>query len=217
MNDLFAEFSLRVRHHLRRDDNRPGWHRHRDCSDHTPNFFPMVFMFGLLGWIGTPLDIGTVMTASIALGDRRRRCDPFSDILQPRAGPRPLRQDAVHATYQQCGFAMFTSSMVCGLGPLVFVRERLSAHRAVRLDDATAAHGRSARRSGAAARVLSARSGSSSSGNIGGQQRTTAAKRMPGNYIVQPGGRIVPDRRGRPQRKTTRPPPPRAEQSCRWK
>ena len=33
-----------------------------------PNFFPMVFMFGLLGWIGSPLDIGSVMTASIALG-----------------------------------------------------------------------------------------------------------------------------------------------------
>ena len=33
-----------------------------------PNFFPMVFMFGLLGWIGSSLDIGSVMTASIALG-----------------------------------------------------------------------------------------------------------------------------------------------------
>ncbi len=33
-----------------------------------PNFFPMVFMFGLLGWMGVALDIGSVMTASIALG-----------------------------------------------------------------------------------------------------------------------------------------------------
>ena len=85
-----------------------------------PNFFPTVFMFGLLGWIGTPLDVGTVMTASIALGIA------IDDVLHfltfyRRALARGLsRQDAVHATYQQCGFAMLVSSMVCGLGPLVF-------------------------------------------------------------------------------------------------
>jgi predicted RND superfamily exporter protein len=86
-----------------------------------PNFFPMVFMFGLLGWIGTPLDIGTVMTASIALGIAVDDVIHFLTFYN-RALARGLsRQNAVHATYQQCGFAMFTSSMVCGLGPLVFV------------------------------------------------------------------------------------------------
>ena len=30
------------------------------------NFFPTVVMFGLLGWIAMPLDIGSVMTASVA-------------------------------------------------------------------------------------------------------------------------------------------------------
>ena len=33
-----------------------------------PNVFPMVLLFGLIGWTGTALDIGSVMTASIALG-----------------------------------------------------------------------------------------------------------------------------------------------------
>jgi predicted RND superfamily exporter protein len=85
-----------------------------------PNFFPTVFMFGLLGWLEIPLDIGSVMTASIALGIA------IDDVLHfltfyRRALARGLsRQEAVHATYQQCGFAMFVSSLVCGLGPLVF-------------------------------------------------------------------------------------------------
>ena len=86
-----------------------------------PNFFPMVLMFGLLGWIGTPLDIGTVMTASIALGIAVDDVIHFLTFYN-RALARGLsREEAVHATYQQCGFAMFVSSMVCGLGPLVFV------------------------------------------------------------------------------------------------
>ena len=85
-----------------------------------PNFFPMVFLFGLLGWLGASLDIGSVMTASIALGIA------IDDVLHfltfyRRALARGLsRQDAVHVTYQQCGFAMFLSSLVCGLAPMVF-------------------------------------------------------------------------------------------------
>jgi predicted RND superfamily exporter protein len=85
-----------------------------------PNFFPMIFMFGLLGWIGSALDIGSVMTASIALGIA------IDDVLHfltfyRRALARGLaRHDAVHVTYQQCGFAMLLSSLVCGLAPMAF-------------------------------------------------------------------------------------------------
>ncbi len=32
------------------------------------NIFPMVIVFGLLGWMQWPVDIGSVMTASVALG-----------------------------------------------------------------------------------------------------------------------------------------------------
>ena len=32
------------------------------------NFLPTVVMFGILGWMAVPLDIGSVMTASVALG-----------------------------------------------------------------------------------------------------------------------------------------------------
>jgi len=33
-----------------------------------PNLFPIVLVFGILGWLGRPLDVGGMMTASIALG-----------------------------------------------------------------------------------------------------------------------------------------------------
>jgi hypothetical protein len=85
-----------------------------------PNFFPMVLMFGLLGWIGTPLDVGTVMTASIALGIAVDDVLHFLTFYNRGLARGMSREEAIHATYQQCGFAMFTSSMVCGLGPLVF-------------------------------------------------------------------------------------------------
>ncbi len=85
-----------------------------------PNFFPMVFMFGLLGWIGSSLDIGSVMTASIALGIAIDDVLHFLTFYRRALGRGLSRQDAVHVTYQQCGFAMFLSSLVCGLAPMVF-------------------------------------------------------------------------------------------------
>ena len=33
-----------------------------------PNVFPIVVIFGFMGWIGALIDIGTMMTASVAMG-----------------------------------------------------------------------------------------------------------------------------------------------------
>ena len=33
-----------------------------------PNLFPTVILFGIMGWMNKPLDIGALMTASVALG-----------------------------------------------------------------------------------------------------------------------------------------------------
>jgi uncharacterized protein len=85
-----------------------------------PNLFPTVFMFGLLGWLGSPLDIGSVMTASIALGISIDDVLHFLTFFRRALGRGQSRFEAVHTTYQQCGFAMFVSSVVCGLGPIVF-------------------------------------------------------------------------------------------------
>ena len=85
-----------------------------------PNFFPMVAMFGFLGWIRSPLDIGSVMTASIALGIAIDDVLHFLTFFRRHLARGLDRHEAVHATYQQCGFAMFLSSMICGMAPMVF-------------------------------------------------------------------------------------------------
>jgi len=84
------------------------------------NVFPVVILFGALGWAEIPLDIGSVMTASIALGiavdDTLHYLTFFRRGLQ--AGMN--RKSAVTYAYQHCGAAMLQTSLSCGLGLLVF-------------------------------------------------------------------------------------------------
>ena len=84
------------------------------------NFFPTVLMFGVLGWLGRPLDIGSVMTASVALGIAID--DTFHYLTFFRRGLErgQSRREAAHAAHQHCGLAMVQSSLICGLGMMVF-------------------------------------------------------------------------------------------------
>jgi len=95
-----------------------------------PNIFPTILMFGFLGWAGTALDIGSVMTASIALGMaidgtlhfltffRRglRRARPGADSAEHRQ----RRIDAVRGAFRHSGAALTESSVVCAFGILMF-------------------------------------------------------------------------------------------------
>ena len=85
-----------------------------------PNFFPVVLLFGLLGWIGRPMDIGSIMTASIALGmaiDGTLHYLTFyrRDILKTDSP-----DSATHAAYAHCAAAMTESTVVCGFGLMPF-------------------------------------------------------------------------------------------------
>jgi predicted RND superfamily exporter protein len=94
------------------------------------NVFPMILMFGLLGWTRTPLDIGSVMTASIALGMAIDGTLHFLTFFRRglRAAPagadgRELRQRrfaAVHGAFRHSGAALTESSIVCACGILMF-------------------------------------------------------------------------------------------------
>ncbi len=85
------------------------------------NVFPIVVAFGWMGLLQHPMDIGAVMTASVALGIAVddtlhflaffRRC-----INQPGA----TRYSAVLSAYHHCGPAMIQTSLSCGIGLLVF-------------------------------------------------------------------------------------------------
>ena len=84
------------------------------------NVFPMLLLFGMLGWTRTPLDIGSVMTASIALGMAIDGTLHFLTFYRRTrdAGGSPDR--AVRAAYRHCAAALVECTLVCGLGILVF-------------------------------------------------------------------------------------------------
>jgi predicted RND superfamily exporter protein len=94
-----------------------------------PNVFPMVLLFGLLGWTAAALDIGSVMTASIALGMAVDGTFHFltffrrglvQESVREAGGSLAGRIAAVHAAFRHSAPALFQSAVVCGLGILAF-------------------------------------------------------------------------------------------------
>jgi predicted RND superfamily exporter protein len=85
-----------------------------------PNVFPALVIFGGMGWAGQLCDIGAMMTASVALGiavdDTIHFLSWFRRGVQQGFG----RSEAVHLAYRRCGKAMLQTTVICGLGMLVF-------------------------------------------------------------------------------------------------
>ena len=104
-----------------------------------PNVFPMVLLFGAIGWIGWPIDIGSTMTASIALGMAVDGTFHFLTFfrrgLAARAGANGgvatagERAGAVHDAYRHSAAALTQSAIVCGLGILAFAASSFAPTR----------------------------------------------------------------------------------------
>jgi hypothetical protein len=100
-----------------------------------PNIFPMVLLFGLLGWSRATLDIGSVMTASVALGMAVDGTFHFLTFfrrgLAESGGPaaRAGRVAAVEAAYRHSAGALVQSALVCGLGILAFTASSFAPTR----------------------------------------------------------------------------------------
>ena len=73
-------------------------------------------LFGILGWIGRPLDIGTIMTASVAMGIAVDDTLHFLTFYQRELEMGATRANAVLASYQHCGRAMIQTTTICGSG-----------------------------------------------------------------------------------------------------
>jgi predicted RND superfamily exporter protein len=102
-----------------------------------PNVFPMILLFGLLGWTAAVLDIGSVMTASIALGMAVDGTFHFLTFFrrglaaETGAGCRAAaaRAAAVHAAFRHSAAALCASSFVCGVGILAFAPSEFAPTR----------------------------------------------------------------------------------------
>ncbi len=86
-----------------------------------PNLFPAMTLFGILGWMGHPIDIGSIMTASVAMGIAVDDTLHFLTFFQRELDHGKTRREAVLASYQHCGRAMIQTTLVCGAGLAIFI------------------------------------------------------------------------------------------------
>ncbi|KLU02958.1 membrane protein [Rhodopirellula islandica] len=85
-----------------------------------PNLFPTITLFGTMGLLETPLDIGSVMTASVALGIAVDGTIHFLTKFQNQSRKGKGRTEASLAALHKCGPAMWQTTAVCAISPLVY-------------------------------------------------------------------------------------------------
>ena len=85
-----------------------------------PNLFPVVMIFGIMGWLGILVDVGSMMTASVALGvavdDTIHYLTWFRDGLDRGKD----RKGAAMWAYEKCATAMTQTTLIAGLGLAAF-------------------------------------------------------------------------------------------------
>lgn len=83
-----------------------------------PNLMPAIVAIGTLSWLGIRLDVGSVLTASIALGVAVDDTMHFTMwyLRQRRSGISLCH--SIHRTMQHCAPAMMQTTFVCGFGLL---------------------------------------------------------------------------------------------------
>lgn len=85
-----------------------------------PSMFPIMVVFGLMGWMGVVIDVGTVMTPVVALGVSVD--DVVHYLIWYRRGLREgrNRKGSIMLAWEGCARAMYQSWSVLGLGLAVF-------------------------------------------------------------------------------------------------
>lgn len=86
-----------------------------------PNVFPPLVVFGAMGWRGDSIEIGSVMTASVALGIAVD--DTLHFLTWYRRGTLEglSRYAAIKFAFEHCAKAMIDTSLICGLGVIPFL------------------------------------------------------------------------------------------------
>jgi uncharacterized protein len=86
-----------------------------------PNLMPVVVMFGTLSWAGIRVDIGTMITASIALGIAVDGTLHLITWFRQNVAAGVPRHEAVALSLQHCGPALWQTSIVIGIGMLTLL------------------------------------------------------------------------------------------------
>ncbi|MDR1493212.1 MAG: MMPL family transporter [Planctomycetaceae bacterium] len=85
-----------------------------------PNFLPCVLVFGLIGWLGLPLEIGTILTISAALGIAVDNAIHFINWYRIGIRKGLIGEAAVNFAFLRCGPAMIQTAIIFSLGMIVF-------------------------------------------------------------------------------------------------
>jgi predicted RND superfamily exporter protein len=83
-----------------------------------PNIQPIALVFGILGWISYPVDIGIMMTASIALGLTVDGTFHFLCVYHSSLRDTACRYRAVRHALLHTGMPMMSSGLISGIGLL---------------------------------------------------------------------------------------------------
>jgi hypothetical protein len=85
-----------------------------------PSVFPVLIVFGLMGWFGVTIDVGTIMTPTVALGVSVDDVVHFLIWYRRGLSEGKSRRDSIMLAYEGCARAMYQSWAVLGLGLAVF-------------------------------------------------------------------------------------------------
>lgn len=85
-----------------------------------PNVLPAVVVFGIMGLIGVKVEVGSMMTATAAMGIAVDDTLHFLTWFRRGLSDGKSREEAVLFSYERCGTAMIQTTLICGLGLVVF-------------------------------------------------------------------------------------------------
>lgn len=86
-----------------------------------PNVFPPIVVFGAMGWLGWSIEIGSVMTASVALGIAVDDTIHFLTWYRRGMSNGLRRYGAIRFAFEHCSKAMIDTTLICGLGVACFM------------------------------------------------------------------------------------------------
>jgi predicted RND superfamily exporter protein len=85
-----------------------------------PNVLPIFVIFGAMGWSGIQVDIGSMMTASIALGVAVDDTIHYLTWFRWELDSGKNRHEAILAAYKRCATPTFQAAIISGLGLSIF-------------------------------------------------------------------------------------------------
>ena len=85
-----------------------------------PNVLPILIIFGAMGWMNIPIDIGSMMSASIALGVAVDDTIHFLSWFRVNVKQLRNRKEAIIASYKRCATPTLQAACISGLGLSVF-------------------------------------------------------------------------------------------------